>query len=147
MILNNYSNRDVFMCISRIAVAISLVFSYPLAFAGCRDGVLDLANISVEKRTNRFLNKVSIMILSVITVLALYIRDLSFVLSFGGATLGNALIYVYPALMFRAAVKKMGDKAGAGLKKEVNFALANALLGVSMGVVGVRIALKPYFGV
>jgi len=147
MILNNYSNRDVFMCISRIAVAISLVFSYPLAFAGCRDGVLDLANISVEKRTNRFLNKVSILILSVITVLALYIRDLSFVLSFGGATLGNALIYVYPALMFRAAVKKMGDKAGAGLKKEVNFALANALLGVSMGVVGVRMALKPYFGV
>jgi len=48
------------------------------------------------------------MILADVTVAALKITDLSFIMSFGGARLGNALIYVYPALMFRNAVKKFG---------------------------------------
>jgi len=45
-------------------------------------------------------------------------KDLSFVLSFGGATLGNALIYIFPDLIFRKAVRQMGDKAIAELKVE-----------------------------
>lgn len=142
LILNNYSNKDVLMSLSRVAVAISLVFSYPLVFSGCRDGVLDLANVPAEKRTNGLLNKVTVGILAAVTGLALVLDDLSFVLSFGGATLGNALIYVYPALMFRKAVKNMGDKATKGLKREVNFALSSAGLGVGMGILGAKMALK-----
>jgi len=146
LILNNYSNKDVLMGLSRVAVAISLVFSYPLAFAGCRDGILDLANVPLSKRTNGLLNKVTFGALSVITTLALVLKDVSFVMSFAGATLGNALIYVYPALMFRGAVKKMGDKATKGLKTEVKVALANAALGIAMGAVGARMALKTLTG-
>lgn len=146
LILNNYSNKDVLMGFSRVAVAISLVFSYPLAFAGCRDGILDLAKVPLSERTNGLLNKVTIGALSVITTLALVLKDVSFVLSFAGATLGNALIYVYPALMFRGAVKKMGDKATKGLKREVKVALANAGLGIGMGAVGARMALKSVLG-
>lgn len=95
-----------------------------------------------EKRTNGLLNKITLAALSVITSMALVLKDVSFVLSFAGATLGNALIYVYPALMFRAAVKNMGDKATKGLKREVKMALANAGLGIGMGAVGARMALK-----
>ena len=146
IILNNYNNKDSLMSLSRVAVAVSLVFSYPLAFAGCRDGVLDLAKVPVEKRTNGLLNKVTVGILSVVTGMALNLKDVSFVLSFAGATLGNALIYVYPALMFRGAVKKMGDKATPGLKKEVKLAMANACLGIGMGAVGARMALKSVLG-
>lgn len=146
LILNNYSNKDVLMGLSRVAVAISLVFSYPLAFAGCRDGVLDIANVAPEDRSNGLLNKVTVGILSVITGLALTVKDVSFVLSFGGATLGNALIYVYPALMFRGAVKKMGAKATKSLKREVKVALSSAGLGIGMGIVGARMALKTLTG-
>ena len=120
--------------------------SYPLAFAGCRDGVLDLAKIPLGKRTNDLLNKVTVGLLSIITAMALTVKDVSFVLSFGGATLGNALIYVYPALMFRSAVKKMGDKATKGLKREVKFALSSAALGIGMGAIGARMALKSVLG-
>lgn len=141
LILNNYSNKDTLMGFSRIAVAISLVFSYPLAFAGFRDGVLDLARVPEQKRTNGLLNKVTVGCLSIITGLALAVKDLSFVMSFGGATLGNALIYVFPALMFRGAVKNMGDKASVGLKREVKLALLNAILGVGMGIIGARMAI------
>ena len=130
------------MGLSRIAVAISLVFSYPLAFAGCRDGILDLLNIPAEKRTDGLLNKVTVTALAGITGLALVVKDLTLVSSLGGALLGNALIYLYPPFMFRAAVKKMGDKATKGLKREVKFALANAGLGITLAIIGTKAALK-----
>lgn len=108
--------------------------------------MLDLAKVPSNKRSNGVLNAVTVAALSTITTLALVLNDVSFVLSFGGATLGNALIYVYPALMFRGAVKKMGDKASEGLKKEVKLALANASLGVVMGAIGAKMALKAFLG-
>jgi len=145
LILNNYSNKDILMSLSRVAVAISLVFSYPLAFAGLRDGVLDVAEVPSDKRSNNLQNKLTVGLLSFITALALTVKDLTFVLSFGGATFGNALIYVFPALMFRRSVKDMGEKATKGLKREVKVAMGSAALGIGMGCVGARMALKAAF--
>jgi len=145
LILNNYSNKDMLMCFSRVAVAISIIFSYPLAFVGCRDGILDLANVPTAKRSKGLLNKLTACLLSIITVAALSLKDLSFVMSLGGATLGNALIYVYPALMFRSMVKAMGDNAGKGLKREVIFSNLSAVFGTCMGVIGTKMAFKAAF--
>ncbi|EED87343.1 predicted protein [Thalassiosira pseudonana CCMP1335] len=141
LILNNYSNKDVLMSLSRVAVAISIVFSFPLAFVGARDGWLDVLKVPVEKRTNSVLNKTTVAILSVITLIATQLKELAFIMSFAGATLGNALIYVYPALMFRSAVKNMGEKASKGLKREVPFAMFSAGLGCVMGAIGAKMAL------
>jgi len=44
--------------------------------------------------------------------------------------------------MFRGAVKKLGDKASKSLKREVKVAMANAGLGVTMGIIGAKMALK-----
>ena len=140
LILNNYAGSDVLMSLSRIAVTISIIFSFPLAFVGARDGWLDLLNVPMEKRTDSVLTKTTVAILSGITLIATQLKELAFIMSFAGATLGNALIYVYPALMFRAAVKKMGDKASKGLKREVPFAMFSALLGVGMGAIGTKMA-------
>ena len=139
LVLNNYAGSDVWMGFSRIAVAISLVFSYPLAFTGCRDGFLDLAQVPMENRSNGLMNLVTISLLGGITLLACTLTDVSFVLAFGGATLGNALTYVYPALMYRAVVKQQGrtDEQGG-----VSIAMMSAWLGVAMGIVGATMALK-----
>lgn len=139
LVLNNYAGTDILMGFSRIAVAISLVFSYPLAFTGCRDGFLDLAKIPGQKRSSGLLNVVTIGILGVLTYLACNLTDVSFVLAFGGATLGNLLTYVYPALMYKAVVSKKGLK-GEGLG--VSIAMASALLGIAMGIVGAGMALR-----
>ena len=141
LILNNYSQKDALMNLSRVAVAISIVFSFPLAFVGARDGWLDLLKVPVDKRSNSLLNKTTFAILSVITLIATQLKELAFIMSFAGATLGNALIYIYPALMFRSAVKNMGEKASKGLKREVPFAMLSALLGVVMGGIGAKMAL------
>ncbi len=142
LILNNYSNVDAVMSMSRVAVALSIVFSYPLVFVGTRDGLLDLASISVEKRTNALVDKVTLATLGVITFMALVVNDLSFVLSFAGATLGNALIYVFPALMFKSMVAALGDSATAAQKKEVLFAMFSCLLGIAMGGIGAFMSVK-----
>jgi hypothetical protein len=141
LILNNYSIKDTLMSFSRIAVAISLVFSYPLAFQGARDGVLELFNI--KNRDNKTLNGLTIILLTMVTGMALKLKDVSFVLAMAGATLGNALIYVYPALMFRGAVKKM-TKPTKGLQREVKFALGQAGMGIGFGLIGAKMALKAF---
>lgn len=142
LILNNYSGKDVVMSLSRIAVAISIVFSYPLVFVGARDGWLDLLKIPMEKRSDSVLTKTTLAILTGVTLIATQLKELAFIMSLAGATLGNALIYVYPALMFKSAVKGMGDKASKGLKREVPFAMFSALLGVAMGGIGAKMAFS-----
>jgi len=139
LILNNYSTKDVLMSVSRIAVAVSLVFSYPLAFQGARDGMLDL--LQIKDRSNTTLNTLTVALLAAVTAVAYKLRDVSLVLAFAGATLGNALIYVFPALMFRGSVLKMKD-ASKSLKREVKFAMGSAGLGIGFGIIGLRMAIK-----
>jgi amino acid permease len=82
LILNNYSTRDGLMGISRFAVALSLVFSYPLAFTGARDGVLDL--FKIKNRSSGSLNTLTVGLLSGITFLAAVTPDVSFVMALAG---------------------------------------------------------------
>jgi amino acid permease len=139
LVLNNYAASDVWINFSRVAVAVSLVFSYPLAFTGCRDGFLDIAQIPVENRNPVLLNLVTISLIGTITILACSLTDVSFVLAFGGATLGNALTYVFPALMYRAVVRQQGLR---GKELGVLVAMGSAGLGVVMGLIGAVMALK-----
>jgi len=137
-ILNNYSTKDALMGFSRVAVAFALVFTYPLAFVGCRDGLLEMMQVPKEERTDAKINNLTFVILGVVTAVALKVTDLSFIMAFGGATLGNALIYVYPAIMFRSAVKSMGDAATRAQKMEVHLAMLFAAIGIGFGVVGTK---------
>lgn len=137
LILNNYSTRDGLMSISRVAVAVSLVFSYPLAFVGARDGVTNLLKMKSTPKTQ---NMLTVGLLTAVTLAALVIPDVSFVLAFAGATLGNCLIYIFPAFMFRGAIKKKAD-ATQGQKREVKLAIGSAVLGTVMGLLGAKMAL------
>lgn len=103
---------------------------------------MDLFKVPKEDRTNALLDKVTLILLSFITFAALKVKDLSFVLAFGGATLGNALIYIFPALMFRKAIKNMGDEASAALKAEVNFTNLLGILGITFGGIGAYMAIQ-----
>jgi len=143
LILNNYASSDVLISASRVAVAVSLVFSYPLAFQGCRDGMLDLLQVK-DKSNVAKQNVMTVALLAVLTALAATLKDVSFVLAFGGATLGNALTYLYPAIMYHAALKKKraSDKNAPGETFGLAVAWISALLGVGMGAVGAKMALE-----
>ena len=128
------------MGIARIAVAVSLVFSYPLAFTGVREGILDM--FKIKDRSNSMLNKVTLICLSLVTLAAAKLKDVSFVMAIAGATLGNALIYIFPSFMFRGAVSKLGDRASKSLKREAKAAIWTAAIGMGMGLIGATMAVK-----
>lgn len=112
---------------------------YPLAFVGFRDGMLDLLNVPPAKRTRRNVDNLTIVLLCGVTFLAAILKDVSFVLALSGATLGNALTYVYPALMYRSVVKQQkrtDENVGVAI------ALSSGVLGIVMGIIGATMAIK-----
>ena len=137
-ILNNYATGDFLMSLSRIAIAVSITASYPLLFVGNRDGLFDLFKIKDKERTNSLVNKVTIGILAVVTLLASRLTDLGLVASLGGATFGTALVFIYPCLMLLKHQAKKGEKGNM----ETLFAKLIAALGVIMGAIGTGMALK-----
>jgi len=138
LILNNYSNKDLIMSFSRIAVAISVTGSYPLLFDGTRDGLLDLFKVPKEKRDNALLNKYTFGILALTTFAASKLTDLGLVASIGGATFGTALVFIYPAIMFLKLQAKRGKKGSI----ESNICKLIAILGVVMGAIGTKLAFN-----
>jgi len=133
-ILNNYSNTDLLMNLSRIAVAISITCSYPLIFTGTRDGLFDL--LKVKDRTPGTINKFTYVTLAVVTLLASKLTDLGLVASVGGATFGTALVFIYPAIMF------LKNNNTVKSKSETLVAKILAVLGVLLSVLGTTMALK-----
>lgn len=133
MILNNYSTKDVVASLSRIAVALSITFSYPLIFVGCRDGLLDLLGFG-KKRDDGLLNKATIGILGVVTLMASRLTDLGLVAAVGGATFGTALVFVYPAIMFIKSQKKK--------TAETIPAAFIGCLGLLMGAIGTALSFQ-----
>lgn len=137
-ILNNYSTHDVLATICRVAIAVSLVFTYPLPFIGCRDGILDLLMVPPAKRTSQNLNVLTIVMLFLISLLAMYFEDLGMVNAVGGALFGTAVVFIFPSLMFLKAVEQTQD---AATLREAYFCLALMCLGIVLGAIGVFLAV------
>jgi hypothetical protein len=55
--------------------------------------------------------------------------------------LGNALIYIFPALMWRGAVRKQPNST-TGQRREVKLAMMSAFAGLGMGIMGATKAVQ-----
>jgi hypothetical protein len=107
---------------------------------GVRDGVLDLTKITNRSSPSKnvmFNTTWTVVLLAVITSLAFVVKDLRIVLAFGGATWGNAVIYLFSTYMFCSLAKK-----DVSLQKEVKWATATGLTGLTMGIIGTVRAIK-----
>ncbi|KAL3928798.1 MAG: hypothetical protein SGBAC_012491 [Bacillariaceae sp.] len=137
MVLNSYSSKDLLLFAGRFAVAVSLVFSYPLLFQGSRDCLLDLVRVPEQKRTTGLLNMLTLGLVSSITYVASQVTDLTFVVSFAGAILGTSLIFIFPTLMFRGAMK--GDPTK---KWENRLCSVIATLGGAIAMIGAKMSIQ-----
>lgn len=178
-ILNNYSIHDPLATISRFGIAFSLISAYPLLFLGGRDGILQLFQhtpednndeqdeeetssmpINDERTTSSSSTKdwwslrlLSVLILFIVTALAIFLSNLTFVLSFGGATLSSTIIYIFPPLMLRALVAISTTTATTmtiaeyGLTQDnVRVAMWMLYAGVVLGVCGATVSVMTTFG-
>jgi amino acid permease len=139
-ILDNYSYRDHLASASRLGVALSVIFAYPLLFLGGRDGWIALLGISNGTRRST-----TLLLLSTVTVLAIFVSDLTFVLSFSGATLSAAIIYIFPPLMFQALVLNCTCMQTYVSNREIKESQAMLWLGAILGVCGAVVTVVRTF--
>ena len=141
-ILNNYSPYDPVMTTSRFFIAFSILFTYPVTFFGTRDGVIDILDLPEEKQTSTNINIITIALLLIITLLAVFTTDLGIVNAVGGGTLATLIVFVFPAMMFWAAIDHQTAPPTDGEKLETSFAVALMVLGLCMGTIGVVVAVS-----
>jgi sodium-coupled neutral amino acid transporter 11 len=132
-ILNNYSPRDPLATVSRIAIGLCSLVSYPLNFIGVRDNCLDILGITDEIDTDIKLHTVTILLLSLLTITSCFVTDLGLINSVGGGTTVIFVCFIFPAIMFREAKRKQG----AIRDVEVTFVMILMVVGVLVGIVGV----------
>lgn len=150
-ILNNYATTDRLATVARVAVASSLVFSYPLCFVGLRDGIRELMGAKPGETKNR--TRWTVGLLAAVSAASLRLTDLGFVNSFGGALIGSGIVYIFPSLMFlKPLMNKLKDKkaaAGAAVagaeKREMSLNAGIVAAGVAMGVLGAAVSVLETF--
>jgi amino acid permease len=152
-ILNNYSPDDPLATASRVGVFLSTLLVYPLAFIGVRDGCLDLFQVPMRlhlqtSSTTRNLNMVSVIILTILMILAIFFHDLGLINAVGGGAFATFLCFVFPALMLRQAVQqspRRDDDVNEEEQHEVWFAMFLMVIGVVLGIVGVWQSIAEAF--
>jgi len=147
LILNNYAEQDVLAKMCRLAIGASIVFGYPLTFVGIRDGVLSL--LGRKAPSTRTQTVTTLVLLAVVSTLAVFLRDVGFVVSLGGALLGSCIIYIFPAIIF---VKTMAQKVATGevvetpaVKREVLLNKGITALGVLLAIIGATVSVLKAF--
>jgi amino acid permease len=110
IILNNYSALDRGASLSRVLVLLSMIGGFPFVFHGCLSSATDLtsrrrpasAATSDNPPPTVALNQQTMtsVLLSVVTATALIVKDAGFVVSFNGALMGTAIIYIFPAFLY-----------------------------------------------
>lgn len=153
LILNNYAVTDTLMSVSRFAVALSLLFSYPLAFVGVREGFLDLLGekmlgVTTVEQRQAISDPLSIALLALITGMAFVVKDIRIILALGGATWGNCVIYLFPSLMMIKTILSSSSSSSRrssssnNSSKSIILPAATGIVGLCLGVVGTVKALQ-----
>lgn len=144
-VLNNYASGDTLVSFARLAIGLALLTGYPFTFSALREGILDLANIKEEEKRSNALRPLTVGLLTIVTGLAIVLRDVGFVVSISGAMFGAALMFVVPAMMNIANMRALAKSKnialtkGEGLEIAANYGIVGT--GVSLGVLGVAISV------
>lgn len=141
IILNNYATADVGASLSRFLVTVSVTGGFPFLFGAFRSAALDLMG---KPETDKNKSRMTLALLGLITAISLIIKDAGFVVSFNGALMGTAIIYIFPCLLFlKHTASRIASKS---LRLERAFCRGLVGFGGVSAVVGaVTAVLNSYF--
>lgn len=137
-ILNNYSPHDPAAAGGRLAIAISVLLNFPVSFIGFRDAVLDVFKIPVELQTTRNVDVLTVILLTIITIVAAVVSDLGLVNALAGGLFGILIVFVFPTVMFRAVEKNTLMTAKS---PDIGLATGLMVVGVTVGVIGTLVSI------
>lgn len=146
LILNSYAVSDPLAFVARLGICASVLFSYPLLFVGLRTSVLNLFKLDGSKNSVHIIS--TLLLLGSVNGLSLVIKDLGMVVAVGGAALGSAVVYTFPALFFiqamrqkKKALEAQGQELPAGCLREMYGNYGLVALGILLSVIGVKVSL------
>jgi len=137
LILNNYATSDSLAFLARVGIGASIIFSYPLNFVGLREGVQTMLGLKEAGKKPLVHWVTTVALMCVINGGALVMKDLGLVVSLGGAILGSALVYIFPALM---AIGEKKNAISTKTEKRANIALT--ALGLFLAGLGAVMSIK-----
>ena len=111
-----------------------------------RDGILDIAKADTKTRT-AWTKPMNVGFITLVTVLAVLLKDVGFVVSLSGALFGSTLMFMVPSFMNIQNIKKrVGTALSKNNKMEIAFNYFTMVLGAGMGVLGVGISVLSQMG-
>lgn len=142
-ILNNYASSDSLATFARLAIGLALLTGYPFTFSALRDGIFDIFAFSEERRKTLFI-PFTMGLLSLVTLLALVLKDVGFVVSISGALFGCMLMFVVPAVMNLGLFARQPSEKVSQLEKIGNYGMIGT--GVAMAILGVYVSVMRQLG-
>lgn len=140
-ILNNYSSKDSLATLSRLAIGLCSLVSYPLNFIGVRDNCLDLLGLTDAMGTGGLLNVFTLLLLFLLTLISCFVTDLGLINAVGGGTTVTLVCFVFPAVMFWQGKRQHHAVNGGTMvgknQMETCWVMMLMVVGVVVGVVGV----------
>jgi Transmembrane amino acid transporter protein len=147
-VLNNYASSDSLITVARLAVGLSIITGYPFVFSALREGVMDMMKVTDLTKRSSMQGKLTLSLLSMVTLLSLVLKDVGFVVSVSGAAFGSALMLMFPAMMNIRNIKARAaadGKTGRALTKaeDAEIILNNFITatGALLAVLGVGISV------
>merc|ERR1711871_1380643 len=114
---------------------------YPFTFSALREGILDLTNSEGETR-KKSVKPLTVGLLTIVTVLALLLKDVGFVVSLSGSLFGCSLMFIVPAIMTIQNSKKMKWTSHEVNKFEISMNCGIIALGVVLTIIGTGITIN-----
>eukprot|EP00746_Dinoflagellata_sp_MGD_P087073 gnl/MRDRNA2_/MRDRNA2_34556_c0_seq1.p1 gnl/MRDRNA2_/MRDRNA2_34556_c0~~gnl/MRDRNA2_/MRDRNA2_34556_c0_seq1.p1 ORF type:complete len:564 (+),score=67.45 gnl/MRDRNA2_/MRDRNA2_34556_c0_seq1:60-1751(+) len=111
-IINSYASTDTLISIARFAYGVSVVFTFPIVFAGLKPLLRQFT--SGLKMAEGLKEQLIVTVpLVAITLTALVVSNVGLINALVGSTCGSALIFILPALMYLTTdIKSPMEKAG-----------------------------------
>jgi amino acid permease len=145
-ILNNYSGQDKLATVARFAIGLALLTGYPFTFSALRNGILEIMRKQTAIEKQKLFTPLTLSLLTVVTAMALVLRDVGFVVSISGAMFGCLLMFIIPGVMNLASFKKDADNKSAGrqMEKLGNYGIMGT--GLIMAILGVYVTIARQLG-
>jgi sodium-coupled neutral amino acid transporter 10 len=142
-ILLNYHSSDMLATLGRLATGCSILFGFPLIVTGTREGLINCGSSLGYPQLGKKKNHVVLVgtILTVVTVTSCAIPDVSLVVGLTGATLGSAIVYICPALIYTRAVRLV-QGAESPDYRAARWNLALVPFGVAIATLGVYMTIQ-----
>lgn len=141
-ILNNYSSKDSLATFARLAVGLAILTGYPFTFSALREGLMDIAGFTGEKRKTLFA-PFTLGLLGLVTGMALILKDVGFVVSISGALFGCMVMFVVPAVMNLRLFARQTEKVST-VEKIANYGMIGT--GVTMSILGIYVSVMRQMG-